>query len=121
MSFNRGSYKNLIVWNKAMLLVERVYELTRTFPDYEKYGIISQIRRCSVSIPSNIAEGSRRGTLKDFNNFLYNAFGSGAELETQLEISLRLKYINQKKFREIDSLLEEIMKMLNKMISNFKK
>ncbi|MDA3815386.1 MAG: four helix bundle protein [Patescibacteria group bacterium] len=121
MSFDSGSYKNLIVWEKSMVLVEEIYKLTNDFPEYEKFGIISQMRRCAVSIPSNIAEGSKRGTLKDFNNFLYNAFGSGAELETQLEISSRLKYINQEQFSGIENLLTEIMKMLNKMISNFKR
>jgi four helix bundle protein len=121
MSFDSGSYKNLIVWEKSMVLVEEIYKLTNDFPEYEKFGIISQMRRCAVSIPSNIAEGSKRGTLKDFNNFLYNAFGSGAELETQLEISSRLKYINQEQFSGIENLLTEIMKMLNKMNSNFKR
>lgn len=114
------SYRKLIVWDKSMSLVELVYRFTDNFPEYEKYGLSSQMRRCAVSIPSNIAEGSRRGTVKDYNKFLYNAFGSGAELETQLEIAKRLDYLNQENFNEAFSLLTEVMKMLNKMISNNK-
>lgn len=113
-----NSYRDLIVWQKSMELVPMIYKLTETFPKTEIYGLISQIKRCAVSIPSNIAEGSRRGTRKDFRNFLLNAFGSGAELETQLEIAKMLSFTDKKEFEEAESVLNEIMKMLNKMISN---
>jgi four helix bundle protein len=73
-----------------MELVEAVYKLTDTLPKDEKYGLISQMRRSAVSIPSNIAEGRYRGSRKDYANFLRTAFGSGAELETQLEICKRI-------------------------------
>jgi len=89
------SYKDLIVWQKAMDLVVAVYVLTDLFPKNELYGLISQIRRCSVSIPSNIAEGRRRGSKKDYQHFLIIAYGSGAELETQIEIAKDLRFIKE--------------------------
>ena len=88
------SYRDLIVWQKAMELVTVVYGVTEKFPKAEVYGLTSQIRRSVVSIPSNIAEGRRRGSRKDFRNFLLHAYGSGAELETQIEIAKQLN-VNQ--------------------------
>jgi len=114
------SYKDLIVWQKSMDLVVVIYELTDKFPKSEIYGLTSQIRRCTVSVPSNIAEGSRRRTPKDFRQFLIIAYGSGSELETQIEIAKRLPFGKNLNFKIIDGLLNEIMKMLNKMISNLK-
>ncbi len=113
-----NSYKELIVWQKAIKLVVAIYALTEKFPKEEVYGIISQIRRCSVSIPSNIAEGRNRGTKKDFVQFLRIAYGSGAELETQIEISKQLPKTKNLDYKEVDILLLEIMKMLNTMIKN---
>ena len=81
------SYKDLIVWKKAVKLTKEVYILTGNFPKEEMFGITSQMRRASVSIPSNITEGACRSTRKDYANFLYKAFASGAELETQITIS----------------------------------
>ncbi|MGW8184736.1 MAG: four helix bundle protein [Candidatus Moraniibacteriota bacterium] len=89
-----NSYKNLIVWQKSMELVTEIYTLTVKFPKEEIYGIISQMKRCAISIPSNIAEGRRRNGKKEFKRFLNIAYDSGAELETQIEISKRLKFIN---------------------------
>jgi four helix bundle protein len=99
-----------------MELVEAVYELTDTLPKEEKYGLISQMRRSAVSIPSNIAEGRYRSSRKDYANFLRTAFGSGAELETQLEICKRIEIGNKKKRNEVGELLTETMKMLNVII-----
>lgn len=79
-----NDYKKLVVWQKSMDLVVAVYSLTDKFPKSEQYGLISQMMRCSVSLPSNIAEGSRRKTTKDFSHFLIMALGSGSELETQI-------------------------------------
>ncbi len=112
------SYKNLIVWQKAMDLVVLVYAITEQFPKAEIYGLTSQMRRCAVSIPSNIAEGRRRNSRKDFCHFLTISFGSGSELETQVEIVKRLPFGRGLDFSKIDSLLLEVMKMLNKMIFN---
>jgi four helix bundle protein len=101
-----------------MDLVMIIYDLTSNFPKEEVYGLSSQIKRCCVSIPSNIAEGSRRFSKKDFKHFLTIAYGSGAELETQLELAKRLKFIEDKSYQKAESLLIEIMKMLNKLIRN---
>ena len=101
-----------------MELVVLVYGLTDSFPESERYGLTSQIRRCAISIPSNIAEGSKRGTKKDFRHFLLMSFGSGAELETQLEIAKRLSYIkNAKKYQGALLLLGEVMRMLSAMVN----
>ncbi len=111
-----GSYKDLIVWQKSMDLVIEIYNLTSDFPREEIYGLTSQMRRAAVSIPSNLAEGSRRSSRKDFCHFVYTAFGSGAELETQAEISKRLKFGKDEKYQKVDGLLIEIMKMSSKLI-----
>tara|TARA_R110001606_G_C15024159_1_gene610162 strand:- start:167 stop:502 length:336 start_codon:yes stop_codon:yes gene_type:complete len=84
----------LDVWQNAMSLVEAVYKATADFPAEEKYGLSSQIRRCAVSIPSNIAEGFMRKSTKEYIQFLYISLGSLGELDTQLEISNRLKYMS---------------------------
>ena len=112
------SYSDLIVWKKSMDLVIEIYKITESFPKNEQYGIISQMRRAAVSIPSNIAEGRKRGSKKEFKHFLVIAYGSGAELETQIEITKRLNYADPKKYTAIDSLLLEVMKMLNKLSSS---
>jgi four helix bundle protein len=115
------SYKDLIVWQKSMDLVVKVYEITQDFPKAEVYGITSQMRRCAISIPSNIAEGSRKGSSKDFSNYLRHAFSSGAELETQIEICLRLGYLNKSAYEEIVEHITEVQKMLNALISKLSK
>jgi len=112
------TYKDLIVWQRAMELVVEVYKLTENYPREELYGLTSQTKRSAVSIPSNIAEGRFRGTKRDFVQFLRIAYASGAELETQIEIARRLFKENSLNYSKIDSLLLEVMKMLNKMIRN---
>jgi four helix bundle protein len=101
-----------------MELVKSVYELTNNFPKEEIYGLTSQMKRASVSIPSNIAEGKRRGTRKDYRQFLVVAYGSGSELETQIEIAKMLALGKNANYDTMDKLLEEVMKMLNKLISS---
>ncbi len=98
-----------------MDLAIQIYELTENLPTSEKFGLISQMNRCSISIPSNIAEGSRRGSRKDFKNFLTIAYGSGAELETQIILLKNLKFGKGLKTENIENLLSEVMKMLNSM------
>ena len=115
-----NSYKDLIVWQKSMDLVVEVYKLTELFPKSELYGILSQMRRAAVSIPSNIAEGRKRSTRKDFRQFLVVAYSSASELETQLEISKRLNFIKNEEYIKSDSLLLEVIKMLNKIISSLR-
>jgi len=109
------NYRELVVWQKGMDLVVKVYRFTADFPPTETYGLTSQMRRAAVSIPSNTAEGSKRSTRKDYRNFLNKAFGSGAELETQLEVSQRLDFGTDEKRTELEGLLAEIMRMLNRM------
>ena len=108
------SYKNLIVWKKSMDLAVSIYNLTKLFPKEELYGLTSQIRRASISISSNIAEGSRRGSKKDFRNFLLYAYGSGSELETQIEIAKKIFAIDATNYVLAEKLLDEVMRMLNK-------
>ncbi len=112
------NYKDLIVWQKSIELVVVIFEITERFPRSELFGLTKQMRTFSVSIPSNIAEGSKRGTKKDFRKFLYHAFGSGAELETQLEIARRLPFGKTIDFTKATTLLDEVMKMLNTFISS---
>ena len=95
-----------------------VYTLTKQFPREEVYGLISQMRRAAVSIPSNIAEGKLRNSEKESRQFFFVAFGSGGELETQIEIAKRLEETKNLNYKKVDILLTEVMKMLNKMISN---
>jgi four helix bundle protein len=113
-----NSYRDLIVWQKSIELVVAVYILTEKYPREEIYGITNQSRRAAISIPSNIAEGKYRGSKKDFCNFLRIAFGSGAELETQIEIAKRIFKNKNLNFSVVDNLLCEVMKMLNAMIKN---
>ncbi|GJQ05041.1 four helix bundle protein [Capnocytophaga canimorsus] len=113
-----ASYKDLIVWQKSVELVSKVYEITRLFPEEEKFGLTSQIRRSAVSIPSNIAEGYGRGTSKTYLQFLSIARGSLFELETQFHIARRLRFITEN--NEIEYIISEISKMLNALINKIK-
>lgn len=99
-----------------MELVVEIYKLTEKYPSNELYGLTSQSRRCGVSIPSNIAEGRRRGSDKEFFHFLSISFGSGAELETQVELAKRLPFGKNLDFSKVDSLLQEVMKMLSVLL-----
>lgn len=101
----------LRIWVKSIELTNKVYKLTKTFPDDEKFGLISQIRRCSVSISSNIAEGAGRESVKEFKYFLSIANGSSFELYTQLIIALELNYIKKTDFEIIEDNIDEIQKM----------
>ncbi len=113
MAAESGSYKSLIVWQKSIALVRQIYILTKDFPPEEKFGIISQMRRAAVSIPSNIAEGQARRTTPDFIRFISNAEGSLAELDTQLIMAIELQMCTDGAATECFSLIEENRKMLN--------
>jgi four helix bundle protein len=115
-----NQYKNLKVWQKAMDLVVEVYKKTDKFPDKERFGLISQINRCAVSMPSNIAEGAGRNSSKEFNNFLGITLGSSCELETQLMIAQKLGYIKEKELEEFNLAIEEIQKMIVGLQRNIK-
>ncbi|MDX1963129.1 MAG: four helix bundle protein [Pirellulales bacterium] len=112
MASDIRSYRQLIVWQKSMDAVVKVYELTREFPNHELYCLTSQIRRAAISIPSNIAEGNARASSKDYLNFLAIAQGSLAELETQLELAKRLQYSQPWLIDDLCELLTEVDKML---------
>ena len=109
-----SGFKQLKVWQVGMDLVIKVYKITESFPKSEMYGLISQLRRCSVSIPSNIAEGSSRNNPKEFIQFLYIAHGSLSELDTQLTIAQLLGYIQD--FNDIEELIRQIRSMLTGLI-----
>ena len=111
-----GPHKNLIVWKKGMELASKVYSVTSTFPQTELFGLVSQMRRCVVSIPSNIAEGYGRGSNKDLLRFLHTALGSSNELDTQLILSLNFGFLSEEDFRETSELNEEVHKMLSSLI-----
>lgn len=114
------SYKALIVWQRSIQLVKEVFILTKYFPRSEIYGIISQIRRAAISIPSNIAEGYGRGSRKEYIHFLSIAYASGLELETQIIIAKELNFIKEENFLKTEMLLEEVLRMLNVMIKKLK-
>ncbi|MDY0150759.1 MAG: four helix bundle protein [Candidatus Cloacimonas sp.] len=106
-----SSFRDLKLWQVSMNLVTDIYRATESFPKNEAYGLTSQIRRCAVSVPSNIAESSSRNNYKEFIQFLYIANGSLSEFETQLEIAVRLKYIP-----DIDQFSENL-KLIRSMLS----
>ncbi len=110
------SYKDLIVWQKAMELVVEIYKVTENFPKEELYSLTSQMRRCAISIPSNIAEGSGRGTRRDYAQFLRMSLGSCNELSTQIEIAKRLPKTKIFNYSDAEKLIEEISKILKVII-----
>ena len=108
-----NKFKDLLVWQKAMDLTVTVYTLTKSFPADEKFGLISQIKRSVVSIPSNIAEGAGRGTKGEFKQFLMIALGSSYELETQVILSSRLiPHIKESGWLEVLDKVNEVQKMI---------
>ena len=113
-----NSYKELKVWQKSIDLILEIYRLTKLFPKDELYGLTSQMRRAAISIPSNIAEGYSRKHRQEYTQFIRIAFGSGAELETQIIISKKLGFVLEKEFKKSEALLAEIMKMLNGLIAS---
>jgi four helix bundle protein len=109
------SYKELTVWQKSVDLVKEIFILTNKFPKAELYGIVAQMRRSAVSIPSNIAEGYGRRTNKEYSHFYSIAYGSSLELETQLIIASQLNLAPEGDFQKTDQLLNEVCRMLNVM------
>jgi len=106
-------FKDLFVWQKSMELVKRVYVLTRSFPKEEIYGLTSQLRRAAVSVPSNISEGQARRSTAEFLRFISYSRGSLAELETQILLSIELKFIKEENSKELIELITICQKMLN--------
>ncbi len=116
-----GSYRELVVWQKAMLLAERVYRLTESFPSSERFGLTSQMRRAAVSILSNVAEGHNRRSRGSYANHVSIALGSQAELEAQIELSRRLGYLDVSQAGPVLELLAEIGRMLHGLVSALEK
>ena len=106
----KRNHRELRVWQFAMDFVERVYALTSSFPKDEIYGLTSQMRRAAISIPSNIAEGAARGTTKELLHFLRIADGSLSELDTQIELAKRLRYVSSTD--ELNELMSQLSKSL---------
>jgi len=113
-------HKNLKAWQLAMDIAENIYTTTESFPTNEKFGLVSQMRRCAVSVPSNIAEGAGRNTKKEFANFLHISQGSLSELDTQLELSLKLKYIDTSTWDKLNNMLIEEDKIISGLIRSQK-
>ncbi len=111
-----NSYKDLTVWQRAVQLSLAVYRLSSGFPDEERYGLTSQLRRAGVSVPSNIAEGYGRGTRKEYKQFLAIARGSTLEVQTQLIIANELGSCDLPEFKQTEGLAEEVSKMLYSLI-----
>ena len=109
-------HKKLDVWQKGMEVAQMIYKLTNSFPSEEKFGLVSQMRRAAISIPSNVAEGAARQGKAEFRNFLSMAQGSLSEVDTQLELSVLLGYLNAEKIKEISGLLIRVDKMLSALI-----
>jgi four helix bundle protein len=109
---NVKTYRDLIVWQKSMKLVTEIYKATKSFPADELYTLTSQLRRCAISIPSNIAEGYGRNSTLDYKRFLQIATGSLFELQTQIEIAVNLKYLAAEKFEALFNAAKEIEYML---------
>ena len=114
------TYRDLIVWSKSIDFVTMVYELTRKYPKDELYGLTLQIRRCAISIPSNIAEGYGQRSTQDYIRFLQIAMGSLYEIQTQIQISLNLKFISQIDYNSIYEKSRQIEILLRSLIGKIK-
>ena len=115
------THKDLRVWQQSIEMVTSIYLMTQSFPKDEMFGLVSQLRRASVSVPSNIAEGYARGTDKEKLHFLRISSGSMSEVETQLMLSLNLGYIDQEKYNKLSETVTSVWKQLNSLISSIKK
>ena len=115
------THKDLRVWQQSIEMVTSIYKMTKAFPKDEIFGLVSQMRRAAVSVPSNIAEGYARGTDKEKLHFLRISSGSMSEIETQLMLSLKLGYIGQETYSELSEQITSVWKQLNALISSIKK
>ena len=113
-----SSYRSLVIWQKAVDLVTDVYAATSVFPRHELFGLTSQLRRCAVSVPSNIAEGQGRATKGEFIQFLCHARGSLFELETQLHIASKLGYLSVEGSQSLEVKAEEVARILNGLLTS---
>jgi four helix bundle protein len=114
------NFRDLNIWKKAIELIKKVYEVSHGFPKEELYALSSQMRRSAISIPSNVAEGFRRKHNKEFEQFLYIALGSCAELETQVEIAHELNYVNKAGRNDLLERIDHICRMTSNLIKKLK-
>ncbi|MCW1967840.1 MAG: four helix bundle protein [Anaerolineae bacterium] len=110
-------YRDLLIWQKGLVLVKAVYQLTKKFPNSEIYALSSQVQRAAVSIPSNIAEGQCRQHQGEFKQFLYIALGSSGEVDTQMIVAEQLGYISQDELTEIHAQIEEIRRLIRGLVA----
>ena len=115
------NFRELEIWQRSMELVKKTYEVTKDFPDYEKFGLKSQMQRAAVSIPSNIAEGCSRNSQRDFKRFLEIAIGSAFELETQMILAADLHYVKKEVNKNLVEDINALQKQMNTFISYLKK
>src|SRR6202035_2729255 len=113
MKMKPQSYKDLVVWQKGIALAKMIYRLTQSFPSAEKFGLVAQMRRAAVSVPSNLAEGQARHTTGEFVQFISHAEGSVAELDTQLILSSELRFCDRASTTPAFELIDELRRMLN--------
>ena len=114
------TFKEISSWQKSMTLVTDIYSVTSSFPESEKFGLTNQMRRAAVSIPSNIAEGFGRNSIADFIRYLNIARGSLFELQTQVEISMNLQFLDEDVQNEMDNEIDEIGRLINALIKSLK-
>ena len=113
------TFRDLKIWQQGIAIVKDIYQLSRRFPKEEMYGLTSQMRRAAISIPSNVAEGFKRNSEKEYRKFLFVALGSAAELETQVIISNELNYIGNSELARVCTKLDSLSKMIYRLISRF--
>ena len=114
----QSSYKDLIAWQKGMELVAAIYDATDGFPSHEQFGLVSQLRRAAVSVPSNIAEGKAHFSNRDFVRFLRHSRGSLAEIETQVLIAQQRKYLDTKDTTKLTHKIDELGRILSGLINS---
>lgn len=109
----RHNFKKLKIWEEGMQIVDDTYDLVKNFPSLEKFNLTSQLLRCSVSIPSNIAEGSSKSTDRHFNKYIETSLGSSFEWETQLIVAFHRKYISEEQFSDLSNKIQQLQKMIS--------
>jgi four helix bundle protein len=114
------TFRDLLIWQKSMALITNCYTISANFPKEEQFGLTSQIRRCAISIPSNIAEGFGRGTNKEYYRFLTISLGSLFEFQTQIEIAYNLNYITLESFNKLYEDSRELERMLTSFMNKIK-
>ena len=117
----RHNFKKLQIWQESIGLIPEVYALTTTLPDYEKFGLRTQMNRCSVSIASNISEGTSKRTDKHFAKYLDDSLGSAFELETQLIVCKNLNFISEEKFKYLENQVQKLQQKISNFIDKLDK